>query len=86
MKLPRDFSGDKVASLLTRYYGYRLTRSKGSHITLTVTVGNNRHNVTIPKHCDVRVGTLDAIITDVANFFGLTKDARLPLVHCMMPC
>ncbi len=86
MKLPRDFSGDKVASLLTRYYGYRSTRSKGSHITLTVTVGNNRHNVPIPQHRNVRVGTLAAIIADVANFFGLPKYARLPLVNCMMPC
>ena len=32
MKVPRDLSGEKVASLLARHYGYRVTRTKGSHM------------------------------------------------------
>ena len=51
MKLPRDLSGEKVASLLARRYGYRVIRTKGSHMTATLTSsGNKRHSVTVPKH------------------------------------
>ncbi len=37
-------------------------------------VGNKQHNVTVPRHRDVRVGTLDGIVADVAEFLGLSKD------------
>ena len=73
MKLPRDLPGNEVARLLTRHYGYRVTRTKGSHMTVTLTIEGNRHSVTVPKHRDVRVGTLDGIIADVAEFLGLSK-------------
>ena len=38
MKLPRDLSGSEVARLLERHSGYRVARSKGSHMTLELTV------------------------------------------------
>ena len=37
MKLPRDRSGEEVARLLARHYGYQMSRSKGSHMTVTKT-------------------------------------------------
>ena len=73
MKLPRALSGNELAKRLARAYGYRVTRSRGSHMTATLTIGSNSHHVTVPRHRDVRVGTLDAIITDVAEFLGLSK-------------
>ena len=42
-------------------------------MTAKLTVGSNSHKVTVPRHRDVRVGTLDAIVTDVAEFLGLSK-------------
>ena len=36
MKLPRGLSGSEVAGLLARHYGYRATRTKGSHMTVTL--------------------------------------------------
>ena len=75
MKLPRDLSGTEVARRLTRHYGYRVTRTRGSHMTVTLAAGNDRHHVTVPRHRNVRVGTLDAIIADVAAFLGLPKQA-----------
>ncbi len=42
---------------------------------MTVTAGGDRHHVTGPRHRDVRIGTLDAIIADVAAFLGLPKQA-----------
>ena len=74
MKLPRDLSGEKVASLLARRYGYRVIRTKGSHMTATLTsAGDKRHSVTVPRHRAVHIGTLDAIVTDVARFLGKPK-------------
>ena len=73
MKLPRDLSGTEVARRLARHYGYRVTRSRGSHMTVTLTAGGEQHQV--PRHRNVRIGTLDAIIADVAAFLGLPKQA-----------
>ena len=50
MRLPRDLSGDDLAGLLHRHYGYRLIRQRGSHMTLTATIRGTEHNVTIPRH------------------------------------
>ena len=74
MRLPRDLSGEEVAKLLARSYGYRLARTRGSHMTMTRTSTSGvRHSVTVPRHRHVRVGTLDAIVTDIAEFLGLSK-------------
>jgi len=37
MKLPRDISGEELASLLTKY-GYKVTRQTDSHLGLTSTL------------------------------------------------
>ena len=42
-------------------------------MTITLTVGSSRHQVTVPRHREVRVGTLDAIVSDVAEFLGMSK-------------
>ena len=70
MRLPRDLSGDDLAGLL---YGYRLIRQRGSHIRLTTTVQGTEHSVTIPRHRQVNVGTLSSIVSDVAEYLGLTQ-------------
>ena len=75
MKLPRDLSGTEVARRLARHYGYRVTRSLGSHMTVTLTAGSDQHRVTVPRHRDVRVSALDAVIANVAAFLGLPKQA-----------
>ena len=52
-----------------------VTRSRGSHMTVTLTVGGDQHQVTVLRHREVRIGTLDAIVADVAAFLGLPKQA-----------
>ena len=42
MKLPRDLSGTEVVRRLARHYGYRVTRSRGSHMTVTLTAGGDQ--------------------------------------------
>ncbi len=72
MKLPRDVSGTDLAHAL-RTFGYRTTRQTGSHLRLT-TLEPTQHHVTIPNEDSLRVGTLAAILSDVARHVGLTRD------------
>ena len=75
MRLPRDWGGDKLAALLGRY-GYQVTRQTGSHVRLTTQQGGE-HHITIPRHASLRVGTLNAILKDVARHLGLERDDLL---------
>jgi predicted RNA binding protein YcfA (HicA-like mRNA interferase family) len=75
MRLPRDWGGEKLATLLRRY-GYEVTRQTGSHIRLTTQQGGE-HHITIPRHSPLRVGTLNAILKDVAQHLGLERDELL---------
>ena len=72
MRLPRDLSGDDLASLLSRY-GYERTRQTGSHLRLTSRVRGTEHHLTIPRHHELRVGTLAAILSDVAQYLKLER-------------
>jgi predicted RNA binding protein YcfA (HicA-like mRNA interferase family) len=73
MRIPRDIDGKYLTKLLTRY-GYEVTRQTGSHIRLTSTVCGEEHHVTIPDHSPLRIGTLSAILGDVANYLKVSKD------------
>lgn len=72
MKLPRDLSGTQLASLLRRY-GYEGTRQTGSHLRLTSTSKGIEHHITIPRHRELRVGTLNDILKDVASYLEMDR-------------
>ena len=72
MRLPRDISGFDLAKKL-EIYGYRITRQTGSHLRLS-TQEKGEHHITIPQHKDLRVGTLHAILTDVADHLDMDRD------------
>ena len=74
MRLPRDVSGEALATLLRRAYGYTLLRQTGSHMRLVSTLKGHEHQVTVPRHRSVRVGTLDDILSDVAGYLEIDKD------------
>jgi len=71
-RLPRDVSGIELARLLEKY-GYQITRQTGSHIRLTTQM-NGEHHVTLPVHKELRVGTLNAVLTDVADHLGMERN------------
>jgi len=52
---------------------YSVTRQTGSHIRLT-TNERGEHHLTIPNHDPIKIGTLSAILGDVAGHFGLNRD------------
>ena len=78
MRLPRDLSGEELARRLTRL-GYDVTRQTGSHLRLT-TEQDAQHHITIPRHAALRVGTLSAIMADLAQHHRRDRDALLTLL------
>jgi predicted RNA binding protein YcfA (HicA-like mRNA interferase family) len=52
--------------------GYEITRQTGSHIRLTSHL-LGEHHVTIPNHNPLKVGTLAAIIADIATHHKVSK-------------
>jgi predicted RNA binding protein YcfA (HicA-like mRNA interferase family) len=74
LKIPRDLTGHELASLLKRY-GYRITRQTGSHIRLTSTLAGTEHHLTIPAHHALKIGTLGAILNEVAGYMKLDRRA-----------
>ena len=73
MTLPRDLSGDDLARLLRRHYGYQFVRQQGSHMTVVTEIDGVEYSVTIPRHRQVKVGTLGSIIAEVAEQIGVPR-------------
>jgi len=72
MKLPRDINAQQLIKYL-KPLGYLVTRQTGSHIRLT-TLREGEHHITIPNHDPIKIGTLSAILNDIAVHFNKTKD------------
>ena len=72
MKLPRDLSGLDLAKALSGV-GYRVTRQTGSHLRLT-NDGPPQHHVTIPAHDPLKIGTLAAVLAEVADHLKTSRE------------
>lgn len=75
MKLPRDLGGTELAKALGRV-GYRIVRQSGSHLRLTTDLAPV-HHVTIPAHSSLKIGTLAAILGDVADHLKIDREELL---------
>ena len=58
-KLP-VVSGRELVKILTKHFGFRVLRQRGSHVTLT----NDMSFITVPLHPELDKGTLRAILAD----------------------
>lgn len=76
MRLPRDWSGEDLVKRLKKF-GYLPTRQTGSHVRLTRSNVQVEHHVTIPKHKALRAGTLNSILSDVAEHLKISKEELL---------
>jgi len=70
MKLPRDLSSADLARALRRL-GCEVTRPNWQPHPVTTQGG--QHHLTIPLHRSVSVGTLAAILSDVARHLNMTR-------------
>ena len=71
MRLPRDLSSRDLVQALARF-DYAVSRQTGSHIRLT-TLLSGEHHLTIPAHDPLKLGTLNAVLRDVADHHGMTR-------------
>lgn len=78
MKLPRDISGKDLIKALSRL-DYIVTRQTGSHVRLT-TQSNGEHNITVPAHDPIKVGTLNAILKEVSEHANLSRNELVELL------
>jgi predicted RNA binding protein YcfA (HicA-like mRNA interferase family) len=73
VKLPRDLSGREFARVLRRY-GYEEIRQSGSHIRLRCASRGREHQVTVPAHFSLKIGTLSGILSEVATYLEMSKE------------
>ena len=66
MRLARDLSGQDLCTSLLKI-GYEITRQKGSHIRLSCKTKNGVHYITVPNHNPIKIGTLPAILSEIAT-------------------
>ena len=71
-KIPRDISGRKLAKLLEKY-GYKIIRESASHMRLIAKYKDKEHKITIPDHNPIKIGTLNNILNDIANYLKVDK-------------
>ena len=50
-----------------------MVRQKGSHIRIKTEL-NGEHYETIPDHKPIKIGTLNAILSSIAEHFDMTED------------
>jgi predicted RNA binding protein YcfA (HicA-like mRNA interferase family) len=72
-KTPRNVSGSDLIKLLVKY-GYEVARQKGSHIRLSKLSETGTHHLTIPNHDPLKLGTLNAILSDAADHLNISKE------------
>jgi predicted RNA binding protein YcfA (HicA-like mRNA interferase family) len=65
-----------LAKALTRF-GYTIKRQTGSHIRLTCTMSKGEHHITIPAHKPLKIGTLHAILCELAAFLEIDQETIL---------
>ena len=65
--------GEQLASLLRRY-GYEITRQTGSHLRLTSTAKGGEHHIPIPRHRQLRVDTLNVILSGLAAYLEMDRE------------
>ena len=75
-KLPRDLSGKDLSVQLNKF-GYSITRQPGSHLRLTSVFMGFEHHITIPAHEPLKVGTLNGILKDIANYLKIGRDTLI---------
>jgi len=75
MRVPRQLSGEELRKALATL-GYEKTRQAGSHVRVTTRL-SGEHHLTVPDHKMLPLGTVKAILRDVARHFGCTTEEIL---------
>ena len=76
MKLPRDLTGRELARGLCARWDYQQVNQVGSHIILQTEMPQH-HRLSVPDHKPLRIGTLNAILRQVAAAKGISREDLL---------
>jgi predicted RNA binding protein YcfA (HicA-like mRNA interferase family) len=76
MKVPRNLSGEELAATLCRHWGYERVHQNGSHIVLE-TLDPFQHRVAVPAHKELRIGTLNSILREIARHKNVERQSIL---------
>ncbi len=71
MKLPRDLNGSELVKMLEKV-GYQVQHQTGSHI-IVKTIQNGENTQSVPNHKPLKIGTLNSILSEVADHLGIDK-------------
>ncbi len=71
-KIPRDISAKKLIKALNKF-GYKITRQVGSHVRLSSDIKGSSHNITIPLHKEIKIGTINNILNDLSEYLKIDK-------------
>jgi predicted RNA binding protein YcfA (HicA-like mRNA interferase family) len=71
--LPRDLHGRDLAQVLCARWAYTKVHQVGSHIVLQ-TETPRHHRVSIPAYKPLRLGTLNAILREIAAAKGVARE------------
>jgi len=72
MKPPRNIGGKDLIKLLAKF-GYEVVRQTGSHVRFKSEVMGGTHFITIPLHKPLKLGTLNNILSDIAEYLKISK-------------
>jgi predicted RNA binding protein YcfA (HicA-like mRNA interferase family) len=78
MKMPKNLSGVQLIKALENF-GYKSTHQNGSHVHPTNQLPKEHHR-TIPIHDSFRIGTLPAVLADVATRRGIMRNELLVML------
>lgn len=74
LKIPRDISGEDLVKILGKL-GYKEVRITSSHIRLSASITNQvQHHITVPNHNPIKIGTLNNILSDLADNLKIEKN------------
>ena len=73
MRIPRDLYGRELAAALCAQWAYQKVNQVGSHLILQ-TETPQHHRVSVPDHKPLRIGTLNAILREVAAAKRVTRE------------
>jgi predicted RNA binding protein YcfA (HicA-like mRNA interferase family) len=80
VKLPRGLYGRELARVLCAHWAYRQVNQVGSHIILQTEI-QQHHRLSVPDHKPLRIGTLNAILREVAAAKGVTREDILATLN-----
>ncbi len=76
MKIPRDVSGERLATALCKRWGYTRVHQVGSHIILETSEPAHQR-IAIPNYDPLRIGTFNSILRSVAGHKRTSRDLLL---------